>query len=220
MKRVCIFITLATILFSCNNKLPIPDTPRSEIAVMDDSLSESLRQNCSLWLNSWERELKTDSFALARSYTSSLSTDWEKFDISEKCFSDYRDKICYSPNGSYALDLYSYNLILNKKGAKTYAELDADIQIYVIDIAQHQRLPILILGPSASIDDGYWISDSTVVLVGWERCFNCPEEAYTPIVSKINVFTGETVKYHSNATFSHYNKDYLKQKFPEIIFGF
>lgn len=192
----------------------------SEIIIMDDSLSETLRQHCNLWLNSWERELKTDSFALVRSYISSLSTDWEKFDISEKYFSDYRDKIYYSPNGFYALDLYSYNLILNKKGAKTHAVLDADIQIYVIDIAHHQRLPILFFGPSASIDDGYWLSDSTVVLVGWERCFNCPEEAYTPVVSKVNVFTGKTVEYYYKSVFSHYNKDYLKQKFPKIIFDF
>ena len=169
--RVCLFIAFATMLFSCNNnRLPIPDTPFAEIAVMDDSLSETLRQHCNLWLNSWERELKTDSFTLTRSYTAPQSTDWENFDVSDKCFSDYQDKIYYSPNGSYALDLYSYNLTLNKKGAKTHAALDADIQIYVIDIAHHQRLPILFLGPSASIDDGYWLSDSTVILVGWESC--------------------------------------------------
>ena len=187
---------------------------------MDDSLQETLHQHCSLWLNSWERELKTDSFALVRSYKSSLSTDWEKFDISEKYFSDYRDKIYYSPNGFYALDLYSYNLILNKKGAKTHAVLDTDIQIYVIDIARHQRLPILFLGSTASIDDGYWLSDSTVVLAGWERCFDCPEEAYRPNMYKVNVFTGETVKYDYSTTFSQYNKDYLKQKFPKVIFDF
>ena len=146
--------------------------------------------------------------------------DWEKFDISDKCFSDYQDKICYSPNGSYALDLYSYNLLLNKKGAKLYAVLDADIQIYVMDIAHHQRLPVLFLGPSASIDDGYWLSDSNVVLVGWERCVDCPEEAYRPNVCKINVFTGETAEYQYDAAFPHYNKDFLKQKFPAIIFDF
>ena len=192
----------------------------SEIAVMDDSLSESLCHNCGLWLNSWERGLKTDSFALVRSYISTLSTEWEEFNISEKDFSDYRDKIYYSPNGSYALDLYSYNLILNKNGAKIHAVLDADIQIYVINIAHHQRVSILFFGPSASIDDGYWLSDSTVVLVGWERCFDCPEEAYRPNVCKVNVFTGETFEYQYNATFSQYNKDFLKQKFPEIIFDF
>ena len=192
----------------------------SEIAVMDDSLSESLHHNCSLWLNSWERGLKTDSFALVRSYTSTLSTDWEEFDISEKDFSDYRDVIYYSPNGSYAVDLYSYNLILNKKGAEIHAVLDADIQIYLIDIAHHQRVPFLFLGPTASIDDGYWLSDSTVVLVGWERCFDNPEETYCPNVCKLNVFTGETVQYNYNAAFSQNNKDFLKQKFPEIIFDF
>lgn len=192
----------------------------SEIAVMDDSLSESLHHNCSLWLNSWERGLKTDSFALVRSYTSTLSTDWEEFDISEKDFSDYWDMIYYSPNGSYAVDLYSYNLILNKKGAEIHAVLDADIQIYLIDIAHHQRVPILFLGPTASIDDGYWLSDSIVVLVGWERCFDCPEEAYRPNVCKVNVFTGETFEYQYNAIFSQNNKDFLKQKFPEIIFDF
>ena len=126
--RVCIFIAFATMLFSCNNnRLPIPDTPLSEIYVMDDSLSESLHQHCSLWLNSWERGLKTDSFALVRSYTSALSTDWEEFDISEKYFSDYRDKIFYAPNGSYALDMYSYSLILNKKDAEIHAVVDADV---------------------------------------------------------------------------------------------
>lgn len=217
--RVCIFIAFATMLFSCNNnRLPIPDTPLSEIYVMDDSLSESLHQHCSLWLNSWERGLKTDSFALVRSYTSALSTDWEEFDISEKYFSDYRDKIFYAPNGSYALDMYSYSLILNKKDAEIHAVVDADIQVYLIDIPHHQRRPVLFLGPSASIDDGYWLSDSTVVLVGWDRCVDCPEEAYRPNVRKINVFTGETAEYQYDAAFPHYNKDFLKQKFPAIIF--
>ena len=187
---------------------------------MDAILSEKLQQNCSLWLNSWERGLKTDSFALVRSYTSALSTDWEEFDISEKYFSDYRDKIFYAPNGSYALDMYSYSLILNKKGAEIHAVVDADIQVYLIDILHHQRRPVLFLGPSSSINDGYWLSDSTVVLVGWERCFDCPEEAYRPYVGKVNVFTGETANYYYNTTFSHYNKDFLKQKFPKIIFDF
>jgi hypothetical protein len=213
-------MTIAAMLFSCNNRLPIPDTPLSEIVVMDDSLSESLHRHCSLWLNSWERELKTDSFTLTRSYTAPQPTDWENFDVSDKCFSDYQDKIYYSPNGSYALDLYSYNLTLNKKGAKTHAALDADIQIYVIDIAHHQRLPILFLGPSASIDDGYWLSDSTVILVGWESCDDCPEAAYRPDVCKINLIAGETAEYQYDATFPHYNKHFLKQKFPNIIFEF
>ena len=203
--------------FSDNEKTLTADTNR---VLMDDVLSEKLQQNCSLWLNSWEKGLKTDSFMLVSNYTLPLSTDWEEFDISEKDFSDYWDKIYYSPNGSYALDLYSYSLIIDKKGAEIHAELDVDIQIYVIDIAHHQRLPILFLGPSASIDDGYWLSDSNVVLVGWDRCVDCPEEAYRPNVCKVNVFTGETFEYQYNATFSQYNKDFLKQKFPEIIFDF
>ncbi|MBR4135767.1 MAG: hypothetical protein IKU03_05100 [Bacteroidales bacterium] len=201
--------------FSDSEKTLTEDTNQ---AMMDAVLSEKLQQHCSLWLNSWERGLKTDSFALVRSFTSPLSTDWEEFDVSDKNFSDYRDKIYYAPNGSYALDLYSYNLILNKKGAKIYAVVDADIQIYLIDIPHRQRRPVLFLGPSSSIDDGFWLSDSTVVLVGWERCFDCPEEAYRPDVLKVNVFTGETVEYQYNAAFPHYNSGFLKQKFPEIIF--
>ena len=201
--------------FSDNEKTLVADTNR---VMMDDVLSKKLQKNCSLWLNSWERGLKTDSFTLVDSYTSPLTTDWEKFDISEKDFSDYRDKIYYSPNGSYALDLYSYNLILDKKGAEIHAELDVDIQIYVIDIAHHQRHPILFLGPTASIDDGCWLSDSTVVLVGWEMCYDCPEEAYIPVVRKVNVFTGETVEYDYNVAFPHYNSGFLQQKFPEIVF--
>lgn len=190
----------------------------SEFAVMDDSLSRTLRQHCSLWLNSWERSLRTDSFAFVRNYTSPLPANWEKFDISDQHFSDYRDKIYYSPNGSYALDLYSYNLIINRKNDKIYAELDLDIQVYVIDIPRHQRHPILFVGPSESIDDGYWLSDSTVVLVGWEMCYDCPKEAYIPVVRKVNVFTGETVEYDYNVAFPHYNSGFLQQKFPEIIF--
>ena len=201
--------------FSDSEKTLTEDTNR---VMMDAVLSEKLQQNCSVWFNSWERGLKTDSFALVSSYTSPLSTDWEEFDISGKDFSDYRDKIYYSPNSSYALDLYSYNLILNKKGAEIHAELDVDIQIYVIDIAHHQRYPILFLGPSSSIDDGCWLSDSTVVLVGWEMCLDCPEDAYRPVVRKVNVFTGETVEYQYNAAFPHYNMGFLKQKFPKIIF--
>ena len=201
--------------FSDSEKTLTEDTSR---VMIDGALSEKLLQNCSLWLNSWERGLKTDSFALVRSYTSSLSTDWEKFDISEKYFSDYRDKIYYSPNGSYAVDLYSYNLILNKKGAIIHAELDADIQIYLIDISHHQRRPVFFLGPSSSIDDGCWLSDSTVVLVGWERCFDCPEEAYRPNVRKVDVFTGDTDEYQYTAAFSQHNKDFLKQKFPDVVF--
>jgi len=201
--------------FSDSEKTLTEDTNR---VMMDAALSEKLQQNCGLWLNSWGRGLETDGFALVRGYTSPLSTDWEEFDISGKDFSDYRDKIYYSPNGSYALDLYSYSLILNKKGAEIHAVVDADIQVYLIDIPHHQRRPVLFLGPTASIDDGYWLSDSIVVLVGWERCYDCPEEAYRPNVCKVNVFTGETVEYQYDAAFSHYNGDFLKQKFPKIIF--
>ena len=80
------------------------------------------------------------------------------------------------------------------------------------------RCQVLFLGPTASIDDGCWLSDSTVVLVGWEMCYDCPEEAYIPVVRKVNVFTGETVEYDYTAAFPHYNSGFLQQKFPEIIF--
>ena len=224
------FIILVVVLLltqyrctTCSSSKSFPDSEKTltddtNRVMMDDFLSEKLQQNCSLWLNSWERGLKTDSFALVSSYTSPLSTDWEEFDISEKDFSDYRYMIYYSPSGSHALDLYSYSLILDKRGAEIHAVVDADIQVYLIDIPHHQRRPVFFLGPTASIDDGCWLSDSTVVLVGWESCFDCPEEAYRPNVCKINVFTGETVEYQYNAAFPHYNMGFLKQKFPKIIF--
>ena len=117
---------------TCSSSKSFPDSEKTlttdtNRVMMDDVLSKKLQQNCSLWLNSWKKGLKTDSFALVDSYTSPLTTDWEKFDISEKYFSEYLDKIFYSPNGSYALDLYSYSLILNKKGAEIHAVVDADI---------------------------------------------------------------------------------------------
>jgi hypothetical protein len=37
-------------------------------------------------------------------------------------------------------------------------------------------------------------------------------------VRKVDVFTGETDEYQYTAAFSQHNKDFLKQKFPDVVF--
>lgn len=189
--------------------------------LLDDSLSNAMLLNSNLWLNSWDGGLMLDSFVFAGSFTLPPLTWWENFDISEDTsFLLYHDMLCYSPNGLYALDLYSSHILLSEYNKMKHATLDVDIKVHLLDTQHKKRMLILQCGSLESVDDGFWLSDSMVVFVGFETFLDNGNQTFQPYLLLVNVFNRGASEFRYNKVFSNTNEEFLRQKFPAIYFDY
>lgn len=228
MKYFTPIIILLLMQHQCSSYSSANLSPKSNLStevetteiILDDSLSNAMLLNCNLWLNSWNGGLMLDSFVFACSYTLPPLTWWENFDISEDTFFLYHDMLCYSPNGLYALDLYSSHIILSGHNKMKHATLDVDTKVHLIDTQHKQRMPILQCGSLESVDDGFWLSDSMVVFVGFETFLDNGNQTFQPYLLLVNVFDRGASEFRYNKVFSNTNEEFLRQKFPAIYFDY
>ena len=186
--------------------------------IVEDSLSNALFLNCTTWINSWEKNLTTDSFVFVKKFMLPSISWWEDFDILEESNALYCDMLCHSPNGMWVLDLYSSQIELSKDNSKIHGTMDVDTEVYLIDVKRKQKMPIFQCGSLESVDDGFWLSDSVTIIVGSTTCLENGSQTYQPYMLMINVFTGNASEFKYTKKFPHPNMNFLKQKFPKIIF--
>ncbi len=228
MKYFTPIIILLLMQHQCSSYSSANLSPKSNLStesettsiILDDSLSNSMLLNCNLWLNSWDGGLMLDSFVFAGSYTLPPLTWWENFDVLDDIPFLYHDMLYYSPNGLYALDLYSSHIILSEHNKMIHATLDVDTKVYLIDVGHKQRIPILQCGSLENIDDGFWLSDTMAAFVGFETFLDNGNQTYQPYLLLMNVFTGDAMEYIYPEIFSNANENFLKQKFSKIIFDY
>ncbi len=80
----------------------------------------------------------------------------------------YKTVLVYSPDQKKVLDLGSYGTMVsrNKKGETKIASGEPDSEVAVIDLETNKRRRIFYSGPGTTIDHGFWLNDSTLVLAG------------------------------------------------------
>ncbi|HVW99642.1 MAG TPA: hypothetical protein VHA52_04250 [Candidatus Babeliaceae bacterium] len=75
----------------------------------------------------------------------------------------------YNPDSSYAIDLYSYNILFVKRKGKTVAEQgEPDTEVALIDFNRKTRKRIYFGGTSSAVLDAKWISKYRVLLLTGE----------------------------------------------------
>jgi|GEM_PF-5763174 len=77
----------------------------------------------------------------------------------------WRAYLLYGPDSSQALDLYSSNYLLRKRGGRTTIEEGGpDTEVALIDFRKGLRRRLFFSGPAGTLLDARWLDDRTVLL--------------------------------------------------------
>lgn len=83
-------------------------------------------------------------------------------------YKTFKPLLIFSPDSSKVLDMGSYGAMVSKnsKGQTTMVQGEPDSEIAVLDRLTRKRRRIFFFGPGSSVESGFWMNDSTIVLAG------------------------------------------------------
>lgn len=94
----------------------------------------------------------------------------------------------YSPDSSYLLDLDSYAIELNASKQKEAVKMRGpDTEVSLIDIERKNKTRLLFMGPAGSVEEGGWIDNDNILLLGMEERSN--DSTRIPVIWKYHVPT-------------------------------
>ena len=126
----------------------------------------------------------------------------------------YKRLITFSKDNNQFIDIYSYQLNLEKKGNSYVANVEIDQAIYLCNLKTRYWGRIFFGGYSRWVDDIVWISNTKFILVGVEKDEN---EKNTP-----RIYLGDTFKKSfeifkdSNKTCIQKSNGYQSQKLKNL----
>lgn len=142
-------------------------------------------------------ETFTEYFALLNRYDSSFSAERfgeeeratmqtsEAYPIEEARLQPYKPLLIYNADSTLAIDLFSYNYLLSRRGGTTYAQAgEPDTEVALIDFKENKRRRLLYVGPSFSILDAKWLDTEEVAIAGAEVI---SDQQIKPIIWKISL---------------------------------
>jgi hypothetical protein len=98
-------------------------------------------------------------------------------------FEEYGQYLLYNADSSLALDLVSYNFVIDKKdGQEQLKFAGPDTEIGLITIKDSSRKRMLFLGASGMVLDGKWDTQGNIILAGGQ---DAGDERFQPLVWKI-----------------------------------
>lgn len=133
-----------------------------------EDLKVLVNKNIPEWTTSfknfnWNDFLKVDSIADFEKVQKQSFKDLKKFQ------NIYNPIISYSENKDKFIDIYSYQLNLEKKNGKYYSIIDVGQAIYLCDIRNNYWERIAYNEYSKNFDDVIWVNENEFLLVGSER---------------------------------------------------
>jgi len=147
------------------------------------------RNNLSIYKSHFDNELKAWTKTISNFKLSSFKpTDTISFDNldyddikSLKAFySIYRPALTFSKDSNKFIDIYSYELNLERKGNKiVYSGSDVDQAISLCDIKMKRWIRILFCGYSQRIQEVTWVTNTKFILVG---AFQNEDSKNSPVI--------------------------------------
>lgn len=109
----------------------------------------------------------------------------------------------YSPDNRYLLDLDSYAVPV-KEGESRKNVRGPDTEVSLIDEATKIKTRLLFMGPAASVEDGGWIDNNNIVLLGMEERKN--DGMKIPVIWKYHLPTKSFYLYEYAESIRYYNQ--------------
>src|SRR5688572_5556716 len=185
MKNFCISLATILLFIACNNSTDQQTTTTDSVdtAVSQeqdtivtfspvDTSTEfitTFSSNLQPWLDRTTRQttLRLDNFQYADNWVEdSLMVTSAK--LTPDFYKTYKSVLVYSPDSSKVLDLGSYGAMVSKdnNGQTRIVQGEPDAEIAVLDRLTRKRRRVFFFGPGTSIEKGFWMNDSTIILAG------------------------------------------------------
>jgi hypothetical protein len=120
-------------------------------------------------LNDWSKTIKGFSLGKFRVNDTLAFDDFNYLSVNKlkDFYPIYKTIIQYSPDSAQFIDIYSYELNLQKIYDRTVATTNVEQGISLCNIATGQWLRILTLGPDDGVENVYWINNNEFILAGY-----------------------------------------------------
>jgi hypothetical protein len=101
----------------------------------------------------------------------------------------YKPYLKYSPDNTMFIDLDSYNLTVekDKNGQKIAIESGPDTEVSLVDVKSNKKTRLVFLGPGSSIEDGSWIDNDNLILLGFQESGNASNKV--PVIYRYHLPT-------------------------------
>lgn len=130
---------------------------------------ETFSSNLQPWLErtTRERTLRLDQFQYVDNWMED-SLVVSPANLNAEFYKTYKQVLVFSPDSSKVLDLGSYGAMpgKNSKGQATVVQGEPDSEIAVLDRLTRQRRRVFFFGPGTSVEQGFWMNDTTIILAG------------------------------------------------------
>jgi len=148
-----------------------PDSTSTTFEPIDSSSEflDTFSSNLKPWLEQTLKkpDARLKDFRYADNWVEdSLVTSKQNLD--KDFLKSYEAVLVYSPDHQKVIDMGTYGTVINKnkKNGTNMQSGEPDTEIAVIDLLTKQRRRIFFSGPGTSVEKGFWMNDSTVVLAG------------------------------------------------------
>lgn len=140
----------------------------------------------------------------------------DKEQTSESEWEPFAPLLVHNRSQQQAIDLFSKNyLIIENQGRKRLAAGEPDTELALIDFKSNTRQRILFIGPSYSIFDARWLSDTSIIAGGGELV---GAEKLVPIIWSIDLSKKTVSLYRYPDTLTVSARDFLSGKYPSFDF--
>ncbi len=176
---------------------------------LTDSTLNQIIVSRSKWFESWkwnEKTLKIDDFKI--DWEKDTDIKWIEYNPQDAYVKQY-DSLLIQSEGKLALDLYSYNTLIEHEGASVLVEFDVDFKPYIVDKTNGLRAEITTGGSYEIIEDGLWLDDKRIVLLGYLH-----ENENTPFLWLIDIDAKKQVAYNYLNSFVEARNNYFFTKYP------
>jgi hypothetical protein len=181
------------------------------------------RNNLSIYKSHFDRELKAwtktiNDFRLSSFVPSDTiafeNSAYDDIKTLKDFYSIYKPALAFSKDSNIFIDIFSYELNLEKKGNKiVYSGSEVDQAISLCNIKTKRWTRILFCGYSLRIQDVTWLNDTKFVMVG---SVQNEQSKYLPVIYVGDMKKGSFEIYSSNISSCVQNKNYESPKLAKL----
>ncbi len=172
MKKFFVPTTLVLFLVACNNNENTASHPQSndttevEEPVVDVNQQEIVKAFPDAYQFFNQQDSTFNSGGFEETTSDTIQTPALKLSSALKSYAPY---FIYNSDSSYAVDLYSYNILFVKRNGKTVAEAGGpDTEVGLIDLKNKTRKRIYFGGASSAVMDAKWVNNTQFLLLTGE----------------------------------------------------
>ncbi|RYZ53971.1 MAG: hypothetical protein EOP49_06180 [Sphingobacteriales bacterium] len=181
-------------------KMQIPE----ELAGKEEKISD--------WSNYYETRMPSFRLDHFEARENSPATFLDLGPADNASLSHYKPLLSFNADSSRYIDIFSYNLILEKGKDSTIRARtgDPDMEAAIVDVKTGKRLRIWYCGPSCALEKAVWLEDQKVGLLGLND--ENGDGLSQPTIWVINLVNGQTTSYVYPAEINSLdNSEYLSE---------